>query len=315
MLPATRPEVPVSTTPPAAHEARAANEVRPGAKLEQAEPVLLSGTQRWYHVLSWPASWVFLLLVVANRYGPERMGHPGPVLAAGAGLVLYFFFRHSGSFHLTPRRLRWTPRFGKPVEVPLESIASGGVSHRQAWGQVQVQGAQRVAVSHALHASELAAMVELHRQPLFLGRVGGQSPVSEVAHFEVWRSEESHAGGEPAEEGLAVVRPGYVAFLPAGRHAEVVRGLLGPAASGARVEVPVGLLVEQLRWLPEDDFDRHLEQAVRASGGVRWPASEVRHVTPRRREYHLMARGQVLAGRPDAEGHEALGRMARAVSP
>lgn len=304
-----------SKRPPSAEGAPVTNEVRQGSGLQQAEPVLLSGTQRWYHVLSWPASWVFLLLVVANRYGPERLGHPGPVLAAGAGLVLYFFFRHSGTFHLTPQRLRWTPRFGKPVEVPLESISAGGVSHRQAWGEVHVEGARRVAVSHASQASQLAALVELHRQPLFLGRVGGQSPVSEVAHFEVWRSQEALASGERAEEGLVVVRPEYVAFLPAHRQAEVVRGLLGPAASGARVEVPVGLLVEQLRWLPEDDFDRHLAQAVRASGGMRWPASEVRHVTPARsREYHLLARGQVLAGRPDADDHETLSRMAHTIS-
>jgi hypothetical protein len=313
MLPATRPEV-LDSPPLPSTEGASANEVRELAGLEQAEPVLLTGTQRWYHVLSWPASWVFFALVLANRYGPERLGHPGPVVAAGAGLVLYFFFRHSGTFHLTPRRLRWAPRFGRPVEVPLESIAAGGVSHRQAWGEVHVQGEKRVAVSHASRASQLAALVELHRQPLFLGRVGGQPPMSDVTHFEVWRSTESQDSGERAEEGLAVVRPGYVAFLPADRHDEVVRGLLGPAASGARVDVPVGVLVEQLRWLPEDDFDRHLEQAVRASGGMRWPASEVRHLTPRGREYHLLARGQVLAGRLDAEGHEELRRMARTVA-
>lgn len=152
---------------------------------DASEPVLLHGHQGWRHFLSWPGSWVFLLLILTNRVGLERLGRPGPLLLVGGALCLYFHLRCSGRFWLTPHRLLWQPRYGEPVQVSLDSLSSDSISSLPAWGEVRVHGDRSFTVSHAGLAGRLAELLKHHLQPSFRERV-------------------EHA---PSEEAVVVVRP------------------------------------------------------------------------------------------------------------
>ncbi|HYO68676.1 MAG TPA: hypothetical protein VEU33_21605 [Archangium sp.] len=240
------------------------------------EPVLLEGRQGLRNLLSWPGTWVFALLALTNRYGLERFGRPAPMLFAGGALVLYYYLRCTGRFWLTAKRLMWQPRFGEPVQVSLESLGSGGISALPAWGEVRVQGDRAFTVRHAGRAGLLASLLDLHRQSPFAGVVDGTPRVNEVSVLPAWRAPEAARSGRQAEPGVAVLRPGYAAFLPAERYAEVFRGLTGPGVRKPEADVTVELLVEHMRLLSEPEFDVRMRQVVLASGGELWHADEVR---------------------------------------
>jgi hypothetical protein len=257
------------------------------------EPVLLEGTQGWRNLLSWPGSWAFVLLVITNRYGLVRHGNPVPLLVAGGALFLYFHLRCSGRFWLTAKRLMWQPRFGEPVQVELKSITPDGISALPLWGEVRVEGERTLTVRHARHAGLLAAMLDLHRRSPFLGVVDGTPRVHDVSVLPAWRAPEAASSGSRPEPGVAVLRPGYAAFLPSHRYAEVFRGLAGREALKPEADMTVELLVEQLRLLSETEFDVRMWQAVLASGGELWLAEEVRSdsAPEGERMYRLGARG------------------------
>lgn len=273
------------------------------------EPVLLEGTQGWRHFLSWPGSWVFALLVVSNRFG---FGGTVPVLVAGGALFLFFHLRYTGHFRLTSKRLVWRPRHGTPVEVSLDSIAPQGISALPAWGEVRVRGERTVTVRHAGLAGRLATLLHLHHQAPFRSTGEVRAPVDEVAVLPARRAPEASAG-QRAEQGVAVLRPGYAAFLPAHRQAEVFRSLTGPEARHAEVDVTVELLVEHMRLLPETEFDVRMRQAVQASGGELWNADEVRQgpASVDGQVYRLGARGMGMELRPDAAQSAATERIVR----
>ena len=277
------------------------------------EPVLLEGTQSARHLLSWPGTWVFGLLVLTNRFGLERYGNPVPLLVMGSALVLFFHLRYTGRFWLTSRRLVWQPRFGAPVQVTLASIAPGGVSSLPAWGEVRVDGDRSVTVRHVGCAGRLAALLDLHRCAPFLGAVGGKPRVNEVSVVPAWRMPESAPKGTRAEPGVAVLRPGYAAFLPSHRAAEVFRGWVGAKALAHEADVTLELLVEHLRLLSEADFDAHLRQAVFSHGGELWLANEVRsHSAPGAGGvFRLGGRGRDMEMRLDLAQAEAAHRIAR----
>jgi hypothetical protein len=277
------------------------------------EPVLLEGRQGWRHLLSWPGTWVFALLAVTNRYGLERFGRPAPLLVAGGALVLYFHLRCTGRFWLTSKRLMWQPRFGEPVQVSLASIASGGISAMPAWGEVRVEGERTLTVRHVGHAGLLASLIDLHRQSPFAGAVDGTPRVHEVSVLPAWRAPEDARPGQRAEPGVAVLRPGYAAFLPAEGYAEVFRGLAGPGARKPEADVTVEVLVEHMRLLSEAEFDVRMRQAVLASGGELWHADEMRSgpVPGSGRVYRLGARGVGVELRLDAAQVEATDRIVR----
>ncbi|WP_158501858.1 hypothetical protein [Vitiosangium sp. GDMCC 1.1324] len=275
------------------------------------EPVLLEGTQGWRHLFAWPGTWVFALLFITNRHGLERHGNPAPLLIAGGALALYFHLRCTGRFWLTSKRLMWQPRVGEPVQVSLESIAPGGISALPAWGEVRVEGDRILTVRHAGLAGVLASLLDLHRRSPFLGAVDGKPRVREVAVLPALRTPGGSGPEQEAEAGVAVLRPGYAAFIPSHRHAEVFRGLAGPDARDPEADVTVELLVEQMRLLPEAEFDRRMRQAVLASGGELWFADEVRPGGAAGQVYRLGARGVGMELRPDSAQAEATERIVR----
>ncbi|WP_375768068.1 hypothetical protein NR798_41355 [Archangium gephyra] len=276
------------------------------------EPVLLEGRQGLRHVLSWPGTWVYALLAITNRYGLERFGRPAPMLFAGGALVLYYYLRCTGRFWLTSKRLMWQPRFGEPVQVSLASIGARGISALPAWGEVRVEGDRSLTVRHAGQAGLLASLVDLHRQSPFAGAVDGTPRVHEVSVLPAWRAPETSLSAPRAEPGVAVLRPGYAAFLPAERYAEVFRGLTGPGARRPEADVTVELLVEHMRLLSEPEFDVRMRQAVLASGGELWHADEVRPApAPESGRVRLGARGVGMELLQDAAQAEATDRIVR----
>lgn len=277
------------------------------------EPVLLEGSQGWRNFLSWPGSWVFVLFVITNRYGLERYGKPVPLLIAGGALALYFHLRCTGRFWLTSKRLMWKPRFGEPVQVSLASIGPEGISALPAWGEVRVEGDRILTVRHAGHAGLLAALLDLHRRSPFLGEVDGTPRVREVSVLPASRLSDGARSGQRVEPGVAVLRPGYAAFLPEDGYAEVFRGLAGPDARSPEADMTVELLVEQMRLLPEAEFDAHMRRAVLSSGGELWLADEVRSgpVPAAGQVFRLGAHGKGMELRPDAAQAEATDRIVR----
>lgn len=278
------------------------------------EPVLLEGRQGLRNLLSWPGTWVFALLALTNRYSLERFGRPAPLLFAGGALVVYYYLRCTGRFWLTSKRLMWQPRFGEPVQVPLASIGAQGISALPAWGQVRVEGDRSFTVRHAGKAGLLASLLDLHRQSPFAGVVDGMPRVHEVSVLPAFRAPEETArsGQQRAEPGVAVLRPGYAAFLPAERYADVFRGLTGPGARKPEADVTVELLVEQMRLLSEPEFDVRMRQVVLASGGELWHADEVRPGTAAGGgRVRLGARGVGMELLADAAQAEATNRIVR----
>ncbi|WP_434383929.1 hypothetical protein [Melittangium boletus] len=232
------------------------------------EPVLLEGVQGGRQLLTWPGTWVFALAVLLGRH--LFLAAPPLLLLAAGGFLGVFYLRYAGRFWLTCERLVWVPRVGGPVEVPLASIPSGGITARPVWGEVRVEGARRLTVRHAGLAGRLAALLELHRDALFLGTVDGTAQVGEVSVLPARRM-----SARGPEQGVAVLRPGYAAFLPEHRRGEVFRGLTHARVQAPEAEVSLALLLEQLRLLPEPQFDACLRRAVFSTGGELWPAAEV----------------------------------------
>ncbi|REG29325.1 hypothetical protein ATI61_10712 [Archangium gephyra] len=276
------------------------------------EPVLLEGRQGLRNLLSWPGTWVFALLALTNRYGLERFGRPAPMLFAGGALVLYYYLRCTGRFWLTAKRLMWQPRFGEPVQVSLASLGAQGISALPAWGEVRVEGERAFTVRHAGRAGLLASLLDLHRQSPFAGEVDGTPRVHEVSVLPAWRALESARSAKQAEPGVAVLRPGYAAFLPAGRSADVFRGLTGPGGRKPEADVTVELLVEHMRLLSEPEFDVRMRQVVLASGGELWHADEVRPgPAADSGRVRLGARGVGMELLADAAQAEATDRIVR----
>jgi hypothetical protein len=275
--------------------------------------VLLEGRQGLRHLLSWPGAWVFALLALTHRYGLERFGRPvAPMLLAGGALVLYYQLRCTGRFWLTAKRLVWQPRFGEPVQVALASIGPQGISGVHAWGEVRVEGERTLTVRHAGQAGLLASLLELHRQQPFAGAVDGTPRVHDVSVLPALRAPVSARSGQRAEPGVAVLRPGYAAFLPSERYADVFRGLTGPGARAPEADVTVELMVEHLRLLSESEFDVRMRQAVLASGGELWHAEEVRSaLASDSGRVRLGARGVGMELLADAAQVEATHRIVR----
>ncbi|MCY1082007.1 hypothetical protein [Archangium lansingense] len=276
------------------------------------EPVLLEGRQGLRNLLSWPGTWVFALLAITNRYGLERFGRPAPMLLAGGALGLYYYLRCTGRFWLTSKRLMWQPRFGEPVQVSLASIGAKGISALPAWGEVRVEGDRTLTVRHAGHAGLLSSLLDLHRQSPFAGAVDGSPRVHEVSVLPALRAPETPRSGQRPEPGVAVLRPGYVAFLPSERQAEVFRVLTAPGTRKPEADVTMELLVEHMRLLSETEFDVRMRQAVLASGGELWHADEVRSAPATGSgRVRLGARGVGLELLQDAAQAEATDRIVR----
>jgi hypothetical protein len=209
--------------------------------------------------------------------------------------LLSWFVSNTGEYWLTSERLVWRPVVGEPVAVPLRSIPAGGVKLDRTTSSVRVDGERTARLRFVSDAERLAAHVEMHRQAPFLGASRAGLRLGDAAYYPATLRE-----GATERKGLAVLRPGFAVFLPEGTGRAVLEAVTGaPVAPGLRVEVD--WVVDQLRWLPDAEFDAAIERAARAVGGVRWASWEAKYRAdvPVWRDIRITLGAQVLSGKVD----------------
>jgi hypothetical protein len=217
---------------------------------------------------------VYVLIIGALVLGP--ISRPfGEDLVPFAVLVLlvanvFHGVLRSGKYRLTSERLVWKPHTGEPVQLPLRSIPEGGI--QPTLFGVRVVGERKLFIQDVKQGHLLAVLLELRRQAPLLGSARAER-LSDVLCCEA-----TLRNGAVRRSGYAVVRPGYVAFLPKDQGTQVLWAITGtkPPLHVRAGELPH--LIEQLQYLPsEAAFDACVERAVAAAGGVRWSAWDVRY--------------------------------------
>lgn len=243
---------------------------------------------------------------------PRLMGEVGTLITVGAFLVqVLVILLQAGEYWLTSERLVWKPLLGEPVAVPLRSIPAGGVHVHRGWGTVRVEGERTLRMRFVPEAERLAAILEMHRQAPFLGASRAGLKLADVSFYPVTLRE-----GGAVKKGWAVLRPRGVSFLPEGTGVEVLKAVTGAEVTpGLRVEVD--WVVDQLRWLPEEEFDAAVERAVAAVGGERWSVWDTEHRAdvPVWRDIRLVNGAKVMSGKVDwsqqAQAEKVLASWAR----
>jgi hypothetical protein len=246
-----------------------------------------------------PPLLVLILLVVPLLQMAAAFMGPAAVL-----LVLGLFFTlialtvtRAGEFWLTSNRLVWKPLIGKPVSVSLRSIRSGGIQVERLARGVRVQGDRIVHVRYAEPVERLAALLEMHRQPPFFGASRGGLRLPQVSLYEATLHE---GPGGSTRQGVAVLRPQGVSFIPRGTGHKALKALTGePPPKGLNLEV--SWVLEELRWLTEAEFDANLARVVEATSGLHWSAWESRRKpgAPVWKEIRIARGQQSLVGKVD----------------
>lgn len=255
-----------------------------------------------------PIALLFVLLVPVLGMVSSVAGPLALLLVAALFITLIgLYVARAGEFWLTGERLTWKPVVGEPVSMSLRSIRPGGIQVDRLARTVHVEGERIVNVRYAEPVEQLAALLELHRQPPLLGASRGGLRLSQVSFYPATLK---GAQGTPPRQGLAVLRPKGVSFVPLGTGAEALEALTGsPPSPGVILEV--SWLLEELRWLNDAEFDAHLARVVEATGGVHWSAWEARRgrAVPVWKEIHISHGPQTLAGKVDWSQQAAAERV------
>jgi len=221
--------------------------------------------------------------------------------------LLMAYVLRAGEFWLTSERLIWKPVVGEPVSVSLRSIRPGGIQVERLSRSVRVQGDRIVHVRYVEPAEKLAALLEMHRQPPFLGASRGGLRLPQVS---IYGAALRGGAGARTRHGLAVLRPQGVSFVPHGTGSMALRSITGePPPEGLKIEL--SWVLEELRWLPEAEFDVYLARVVEATGGVHWSAWESRRAqgVPVWKEIHITHGQQSLIGKVDWSQQAAAERV------
>jgi hypothetical protein len=244
-----------------------------------------------------------LLRMVAVLSGPMTIFLVTGLFSA----LMVLYAARAGEFWLTSDRLVWKPIVGDPVAVSLRSIRAGGIQVERLSRSVRVQGDRIVRVRYAEPVEKLAALLEMRRQPPFLGASRGGLRLSQVSLYEATLQEGLGAGARP---GLAVLRPQGISFIPRGTGREALKALTG-APPPDELNLEESWILEELRWLTEAEFDAGLARVVEATGGVHWSAWEARRArgAPVWKKIHITRGPQSLAGKVDWSQQAAAERI------
>ncbi len=219
---------------------------------------------------------------------------------------------------LTPRRLVWKPLLGPARHLSLDTLRPDGITtepnfYAKKSGVLHVSGGgESLTLNNVWNVGLLEALLQLHRGPRLLGRLQGP-PTYPLAMFQAHRRPADSRPEQEGAPGMLVLRSSQVAFLPEKGFDAMLRALFGDWHHERPEKLTLPLMLEQLSLLSEADFDRCVEEAVRAGGGELWPAATVTHGrAPYGREYQFTVRnGPVLALVPGASEREALDRVVR----
>jgi hypothetical protein len=282
--------------------------------LEPGEVLVFEGQQKWQaspHIS--PLVAVLLLgtgaLMVSAILADKLLDLGGgvAVLLMMAAVVPWMVVAmRSGRAWLTSERLLWQPVLGEAVSVPLASIPQGGVHVEPELLNVRVEGERRAHVRHLQDAHQLGVLVEMHRQPPLRGVARAGVRLADVAIYPA----ELRGEATGPRKGHAVLRPDGVSFIPEGTGLAALRAVTGSAAD---LPVETEWVLEQLRWLPDTEFDAYVARVVGATGGQRWSAwdASYRPGAPVWKEVRITRGPAVLTGGVDWSRQDATERILR----
>ncbi|NOK22282.1 hypothetical protein [Corallococcus carmarthensis] len=234
---------------------------------------------------------LFILLMASGLPRAQELGLAFLGLSIG-GALLWPLLR-SGRVRITSERLLWTPVFGEVQAVRLDSIVDDGVRLDRGQFDLEVEGDRRLCARSVTDALGLMLTLELHRQPPLLGAARSGVRLESVALF-------------PAKmgdvDGVCVLRPQTLAFIPDGRGPQALQAVTGKPTSLKGFEAD--RVLAALRWLPEAEFDACVARVVDSTGGLAWAAGDAHFVPglPVWMAIRIRRGEQVLLGR--AERHE-----------
>jgi hypothetical protein len=251
---------------------------------------------------------LILLVIPLLRVAVSLMGPAAVLLILGLfSTLIALAVSRAGDFWLTSDRLVWKPVIGKPRSVSLRSIRPGGIQVERLARGVRVQGDRIVHVRYAEPVEKLAALLEMHRQPPFFGASRGGLRLPQVSLYEA----ALHEGpGGATRQGVAVLRPQGVSFIPRGTGHKALQAITGEPPP-KELNVEVSWVLEELRWLTEAEFDANLARVVDATGGVHWSAWESRRKpgTPVWKEIYITRGPRSLVGKVDWSQQAAAERI------
>jgi hypothetical protein len=239
------------------------------------EILLLEGDGRWPSLLHVP--------VIAYVWWLAASVGQGWLIVPLFLPFYVWFFVSSGRYWLTSERLMWKPRFGEPAEVLLSSLEDGEVSMGSS-STVKVRGSTSMTLRQVSDGARLAGLISIHRRPEFRD-VARRDPPPLMVPLGVYRTLPGKTPNtDHGPEGLAVLRPGFVVYIPRAVDSEILDAITEPVGASRqparrsrdRVKVPASLLMEQLQLLPEELIDALLRKAVRAHPElVLWEARQL----------------------------------------
>ncbi|MFB1481075.1 hypothetical protein [Corallococcus sp. RDP092CA] len=208
------------------------------------------------------------LLLVSGLPGAKTLGIAFLGLFLG-GILLWNLLRF-GEVRLTSERVLWNPLIGEAQAVRLDSIADDGVRLDLGQFDLVVTGDRRLRARGVQDALGLLLMLELHRQPPLLGAARSGVRLEDVALL-------------PAKvgdvEGVCVLRPRTLAFIPDGRGPQVLQAVTRKPTSLRGFEPD--RVLEALRWLPAEEFDACISRVVaatRGAGSLTWAVGDAHFV-------------------------------------
>ncbi|MFY0527652.1 hypothetical protein ACN28I_32400 [Archangium gephyra] len=278
----------------------------------EAEPVLMTGGADYRS-----GSLITFLTIMcwgnpAAKMGLDRTGIfvSGAVILVGIPLLVGVL-RRRARFWLTPRRLVWRTSRGRVNELALDSLRYASTFPLVAKnGLVVRQGddGPRALLVGLENLQNLRVVLALRELPLLRERALS-APTYALAMFPALRREKG-SRFKTASSGVLVMRPGQLVFLEDQHLWNIVRVLFGRVPDDL-YGLTLNMMMQQLRLLPQAEFDRCLEQLTPATdSGYRWSSSEVTHGLTADDKYQVvLPDGAVLTGTPDATQQAAISRV------
>jgi hypothetical protein len=216
---------------------------------------------------------------------PRPTHEPGVGMAVGQGLIYL-----GEAVGLVSGAVGLLVTVGAGLSLMLASGLGLERHLRRRLGAGQTVEVNPVEVTRAEH---LTGALELRRRLPGLITRADQARLSPVICFTATFREPSGA----EQTGHAVLRPGFLAFLPEATGPGILRALAGPESPAVPGRVEVPWIVEQLLYLPSGgDFDTTLARAAKAVGGAHWSLGTDSRLALRGMELHFSEGGSELRG-------------------
>jgi hypothetical protein len=222
----------------------------------------------------------------------RHLAQGGPATPLGLAIVAALFLvtfaaafwpvLRSGTYWLTTQRLHWKPRLGKPVALAVDELERDQGQVSPTTSSLYLGGRQPVSLSY------IRGVERLWGGLLLLNELGAIDLPEEEGEPTVaaWFPAKATEGLLTSQQGVVVLRPGYMAFLPTHRPRHAVKAffislfkswlsrVFGFELPEANVQVPFDRFVPVLLRSRQDDFDNIIWQAVQRFESIHWEEGE-----------------------------------------